>query len=175
MRGRHSQILLKDGKVVKRFRKELEYNFWKEAQILTILQPFSFVPRLYSVRPSELEIEMEFVDGVHIGDALDSLRRREIGKILDICRALDRLGIQKEEMNHPDRHIIIADRIVFVDFERSVFKNRPSNLTQFAVYLNLRLRLTDHDGFAAILRKYKREFTESAYDEVRSRILELFG
>ncbi|WP_457591217.1 hypothetical protein [Geoglobus sp.] len=175
MRGRHSQILLKDGRIVKRFRKELEYNFWKEAQILTLLQPFRFVPKLHSVRPSELEIEMELVSGVHIGEVLDSLGRGEVGEILDICRTLDRLGIQKEEMNRPDRHIIISSRIVFVDFERSVFRSRPSNLTQFTVYLNSRLRLMSHAELADVLRTYKKQFTDGAYREVRSRILELLG
>ncbi|AKG92330.1 putative Ser/Thr protein kinase [Geoglobus ahangari] len=175
MRGRHSEIVLRGDRVIKRFRRGLEYNFWKEARVLTMLQPFSFVPKLYSVRPSELEIEMEFVQGTHLGEVLDSLRKREVEKILDICRTLDRLGIQKEEMNHPDRHVILSERVVFVDFERSVFKNRPSNLTQFAVYLNTRLRLMGHEELAEILRAYKRDFSEGAYREVKGRILELFG
>ncbi|WP_456369062.1 hypothetical protein [Geoglobus sp.] len=175
MRGRHSHISVRNGRIVKKFRNELRYNFWKEAQILTVLQPFSFVPRVYSIRCSELEIEMEYVKGREIGKSLRSLQRRDVERMLEICRVLDRLGIQKEEMNHPDRHIIISDRVVFIDFERSVYRSRPSNLTQFAVYLNTRLGLMSHGELSVLLKKYKREFTDDAYREVAGKILELIG
>ena len=71
MKGKHSEIILKGDRIVKRFKPELRYNFFKESQILTILQPFKFVPRLYSVNPKRLEIEMEFVKGVYIKDLLN--------------------------------------------------------------------------------------------------------
>ena len=118
---------------------------------------------------------MEYVKGREIGKSLRSLQTRDVERMLEICRVLDRLGIQKEEMNHPDRHIIISDRVVFIDFERSVYRSRPSNLTQFAVYLNTRLGLMSHGELSVLLKKYKREFTDDAYREVAGKILELIG
>ncbi len=171
MRGRHSEIIVKGDKVVKRFRNNLNYNFWKEARMLNSLQPFTFVPRLHSIKPESLEIEMEYVRGKHISEVLDSIDQIAVGRILDVCRTLDLLGIQKGEMNHPDRHIILSERIVFVDFERSVFKNRPSNLTQFSVYLNSKLELMDEGELKKLLRYYKAEFSDEAYVAVRKRLL----
>lgn len=174
MRGRHSEIIAKGDRIIKRFPHRYEYNFWKEAGFLSLLQPYNFVPRLYSVRPEMLEIEMEFVRGVEIGESIKSLEKYHLERILDICRELDRLGIQKEEMNHPDRHIIISDRIVFIDFERSVIKFRPSNLTQFAVYLNSRLKLFKKDELRELLRNYKKKFDDREYESLKIAIIERF-
>ena len=99
MKGKHSEIIPKGDRIVKRFKPELRYNFFKESLILTILQPFRFVPRLYSINPRRLEIEMEFVKGKFIKDLLND--RETILEALKICRTLDLLGIQKEEMTNP--------------------------------------------------------------------------
>ncbi|AIY89117.1 hypothetical protein [Geoglobus acetivorans] len=172
MRGRHSVVRVEGDRAIKQFFPAYRYNFWKEAGFLSLLQEFDFVPRLYSINPEKLEIEMEFIEGRPIKDVINELNSETIGRILDICRKLDVLGIQKEEMNHPDRHIIISDRIVFIDFERGVIKCRPSNLTQFAVYLNSRLRLMKNEELKKLLREYKKGFDDESYRELRTQILQ---
>jgi len=175
MRGKHSEVRLNEGRIVKRFFPQFRYNFWKELAFLNLLQPFSFVPRLYGFNKNRLEIEMEHIQGVHIEDAIMNLSPEQLEKILDACRTLDRLGIQKEEMNHPDRHIIIGNRVVFVDFERGVLKDRPSNLTQFVVYLNSRREIISEMELASMMRSYKKEFTENEYISIKNRILSRIG
>lgn len=170
MKGKHSEIILKGDRVLKRFKPELRYNFLKESYILTILQPFRFVPRLYSVNPKRLEIEMEFVKGTFIKDLLNDAET--VLESLRICRILDILGIQKEEMTNPYKHIIKADRVVFVDFERSVFKDRPSNVTQFLSYLNSNLGIFSLKELKEISRKYKKHFSEEVFNEIFRRVSE---
>ncbi len=171
MRGRHSEIELRDEVVVKRFHSQFRYNFWKELAFLNLLQPFSFVPRLHGFNKNRLEIEMEYIKGVHIEDAIMDLSPEQLEKILDACRILDRLSIQKEEMNHPDRHIIVGDRIVFVDFERGVIRDKPSNLTQFLTYLNHKRRIIPKDEFISIMKSYKSGFSEKEYQFIKNRVL----
>ena len=171
MRGRHSEIEVRNGVLVKKFPLQFRYNFWKELRFLSTLQPFSFVPRLYGSDPSKLEMRMEYIRGTNIGEAIMDISSKELMEIMDICRTLDRLGIQKEEMNHPDRHIIIGSRIVFVDFERGVIRDRPSNLTQFLVYLNFRRKIIPRDELISMMKLYKRNFSERAYRQIRDAVL----
>ena len=171
MKGRHSEIKLRNGIVIKKFHPEFRYNFWKELVFLNSLQPFFFVPRLIDHNSARLEIKMEFVRGQHIGEIIENIGANQIEKILNICRILDMLGIQKEEMNHPDRHIIIGKRIVFIDFERSVLKDRPSNLTQFVTYLNFKRKIICMDELIKMMKPYKMNFDEISYRNVRETIL----
>jgi len=51
---------------------------------------------------------------------------------------MDGLGINKEEMSHPPKHIIISKKNkkpVLIDFERSHYTLKPSNVTQFCDFL----------------------------------------
>lgn len=171
MKGRHSEIEFKNGVALKKFHPQFKYNFWKELAFLNILQPFSFVPKLYGFNRDRLEIEMECINGRHIESVITDISPEHLGEILDACRTLDRLSIQKEEMTHPYKHIIIGERIVFVDFERSVIKERPSNLTQFLVYLNSRRKIMNRDELISITRDYKKSFSEKMYADVKERVL----
>ena len=55
------------------------------------------------------------------------------------CFAMDRLGVNKEEMTHPHRHVIVHRskqppptvwRCTFVDFEKCSSTTKPKNVTQ---------------------------------------------
>ena len=50
---------------------------------------------------------------------------------------MDKLGIQKEEMHNPYKHIIVdkKGRPWLVDFERASFSKAPKNVTQFCQFL----------------------------------------
>ncbi|ADC66475.1 conserved hypothetical protein [Ferroglobus placidus DSM 10642] len=169
-KGRHSVVEFKNGVAVKKFKKELKLNFWKEAYFLTILQPFKFVPRLYKVYPEKLEIHMERLEGIPIGKYIENGFDERVLEALKICRILDRLGINKEEMTHPDKHVIIGERVWFIDFERGVLREKPANVTQFSIYLAKKLGKNDWGGLSSLLRNYKRRFDEESF----KKILEFF-
>ena len=73
---------------------------------------------------------------------------------------------------NPYKHIIKADRVVFIDFERSVFRDRPSNVTQFLNYLNSNLRILSISELREISKKYKKLFNDEVFNEIFERISE---
>ena len=48
---------------------------------------------------------------------------------------MDKLKINKEEMSHPQKHILIGKKVVLIDFERAHFTIKPGNVTQFCDFL----------------------------------------
>ncbi|WP_457549442.1 hypothetical protein [Archaeoglobus sp.] len=168
-KGKHSTVYVRDGKAVKVFKPEFKYNFWKEVRYLTVLQRRDFVPKLFGFYPDKLAVEMEFVKGVTIKDFV---KKREFDKVvevlkkcLDICFYLDRMRIQKEEMNHPQKHIIVADRIVFIDFERAYENPNPSNVTQFLEYVR---RITGLKADIELVKRYKEYYRIRDYNILKS-------
>ncbi len=176
LKGKHSTVYVENGKAIKVFKPRFRYNFWKEVRYLTVLQSQKFVPRLFSFNPSELSIEMEFIDGVFIRDFLKSGDVDEIRavleKCLDICYRLDRMRIQKEEMNHPGKHIIIRNgEVYFIDFERAYDTSNPSNVTQFVTFLR---SIADLAGLNVpstdLLKEYKRYYSYKSYVSLKRSV-----
>ena len=50
---------------------------------------------------------------------------------------MDKLKINKEEMSHPHKHILIdkKNNPILIDFERSRYTIKPGNVTQFSDFL----------------------------------------
>lgn len=61
------------------------------------------------------------------------------------CFAMDLMGINKDEMTHPHRHILVhavastpdaaetssqTHKCTFIDFEKCVYSSKPKNVTQ---------------------------------------------
>ena len=74
-----------------------------------------------------------FVEGRYIGEWIESGSRKEIvsllKKILEQCRTMDLLGVNKEEMLRPRKHVIVRKgKPVMLDFERCR-KNRQAPRT----------------------------------------------
>ena len=166
-RGRHSTVYLLGKYAVKQFHERFRYNFLKEVKFLTLLQPFFFTPKLYFIDFTSRKIVMERLKGKRLEDAFS---KRTVERALEACFILDSMGIEKQEMNHPEKHIIVSDDVYFIDFERSRFKSRPSNLTQFSVYLrrfgiNIEKRL---------LKNYKISMNRESFNEILDDLAEKF-
>jgi len=86
-------------------------------------------------------------------------------KGLIICFLLDLFKINKFEMNHPEKHIILTEKgkVVFIDFERSTFSKKTKNLTQFSFFIFKELNEfglieeKEKTKLKELLRKYKKE------------------
>ncbi len=165
LRGRHSKVYLFGKYAVKVFDAKFAYNFFKEAKFLTLLQPFGFVPELYAIDPWGLKIVMQRLSGSSIRDTFSA---GVVSECLEICYILDAIGVQKEEMTHPEKHIIVADRVYFIDFERSVLSERPANVTQFCSYL----RRFGVEIDVELLRAYKRSYSREAFEKIRRAAIE---
>jgi release factor glutamine methyltransferase len=117
-----------------------------EVRFLRILNKKNIGPRL--LFSSNEYFVCDFVDGSFMLDFLQGLcgttggKKRTAARIIrSILRQLfimDTLGINKEEMSHPRKHIIIEEKShmpVLIDFERCHATKRPSNVTQFCSFL----------------------------------------
>lgn len=125
--------------VVKVKRPEIMNNVVSdEAFWLSKVNKFNIGPKLMLVRKSYLI--MGFVRGVSFEEFLKKFSAEDVllvlVKILKQMFILDSAGIVKEEMNHPQKHILINHKSpVLIDFERAHFSKKPKNLTQFVQFL----------------------------------------
>lgn len=83
----------------------------------------------------------EFVEGEFICDYVEKSTKPKIVKllrtVLDQCFILDQLNVDKEEMHHPVKHIVVTAKgqAVMLDFERAHIDLKPKNVTQFCQFL----------------------------------------
>jgi len=164
-RGRHSRVYLTEEYAIKVFHSRFSRNFEKEVYFLELLKPYGFVPQLLFADFKNLAVVMRRIRGKFLEEAM---REEIILKCLEVCFTLDKLGIQKEEMNHPQKHILVSDgKVFFLDFERSHLSKRPSNLTQFCSYLrSLGLKVEKE-----LLREYKSMYSSEAFERIKKCVL----
>lgn len=86
-------------------------------------------------------VVMEFIEGEIIEMWMMGRTKKEIQNVfrnvLEQCFVLDQKGMTKEEMHHPQKHIIITSQqeAVLIDFERCKKTDKPQNVTQFTEYI----------------------------------------
>ncbi|MCK4670659.1 MAG: methyltransferase [Nanoarchaeota archaeon] len=120
----------KDKKGPDRIRNEV--NWLKELNKKNIGPKFIFTDKTYFV--------MEFVEGQKIWDYIAANDKTSIKKIIknafSQCAKMDQIGVTKEEMHHPIKHLLIVDdRAKLIDFERCRRTKDPKNVTQFAQFI----------------------------------------
>jgi release factor glutamine methyltransferase len=80
-----------------------------------------------------------FIKGKFITDYVDFSTKKEILTTLkDIFKQLyimDKMQLDKEEMHHPFKHIIVGKKPVMIDFERCHKTLTPKNITQFCQFI----------------------------------------
>jgi putative serine/threonine protein kinase len=109
-----------------------------EADWLKKLNKHNIGPKRY--KATESFLVMEYIDGFLIKEYIESNTNARIKaiirKILQQLYVLDTLGINKQEMKNPYKHIIIRKQTpIMIDFERCRYTESPSNITQFSQYL----------------------------------------
>ncbi|MBN2111904.1 methyltransferase [Candidatus Woesearchaeota archaeon] len=80
-----------------------------------------------------------FVEGEFLQKFAEKSQKTKIANavkdVLRQCREMDAMGIDKEEMHRPFKHIIMNKKPVLIDFERMHKSKKPKNVTQFIQYL----------------------------------------
>lgn len=145
-----------------------------EASGLKKMNQFGIGPKYYF--SGKGYVAMELVEGKFIEKWIKESSAPEIRhllrKVLEQCFKLDKINLQKEEMHHPYKHIIITAKKqpVLLDFERLHFSQKPSNVTQFVEYVCRMHKVLAERGVlldATQLRKlageYKRDTTRIIY------------
>lgn len=183
-KGKRSVVysgLLGKKKVVMKVEKKTEAKnvIKNEAKWLRILNRYGIGPKLY--KEGKDYIILEQVKGDRIIDWLKKNKKKEVIKvlkeILKECRTLDTLKVNKKELQHPIKHIIIGKKPKMIDFERCKRTEKPKNVTQFGQFLmsaNVSCILKgkgivlNKKKFIRLLKKYKKEQTEKNFKKILS-------
>lgn len=124
-------------KIKRKDSKAPNFRIENEANWLKRLNKYNIGPKLISFRDDKLV--MEFVEGERFLDWLKNAEESEVEDVLKEIfrqvRRLDELRVDKEEMHHPIKHILISDKVKMIDFERCHIVDKPKNLTQFCQFL----------------------------------------
>ncbi len=105
----------------------------------------------------------EFINGVFIMSFLDGAsavkRKKILKKVFMECFMMDELRINKEEMHHPLKHVIVDyPKAVLIDFERVHYSSNPHNVTQFVQFVSNILKL-NKKKMRVLAQRYKQEMT----------------
>jgi release factor glutamine methyltransferase len=140
----------------------------------------------YKIGPTYIKSGEDFVmyiyiDGIHLIDFVETAKKEQLiicfRDILMQCYILDTLKVNKLELNHPHKNIIITkeNKPVLIDFERCKRTLEPKNVTQFCQYICSnpireqynRLNITiDIEKILKIIRKYKETYAKHIIDEI---------
>ena len=148
---------------------EAQHALEKESYWLKQVNQRGIGPRLLFT--GENFVAMEFIDGPFLTDWMAGVQAKQIlaalGELLHQCYVLDQLGITKEEMHHPHKHVLMIHNLpVLVDFERCHESKTPQNVTQCVEFITrMRNELAAKglsvkvDFLRALAKAYKKEPT----------------
>jgi len=131
-KGKDVAVKLKNPKseAIGRIQNEIKY--------LRLLNKHKIGPKL--IFSGKDYFVYEYIKGDFILDFIEKNSKSKIKKVLkDVFNQMfiiDNLGINKEEMHHPYKHIIInKNKPILIDFERCYKTKKPHNVTQFCQFL----------------------------------------
>ena len=156
-----------------------------EANYLKILNKKGIGPKLLFYNKKDDYFIMDYIGGEtfpifleHSTKKNKNLIKKIIKQVFLQCYRMDKLNINKEEMQHPYKHIIIektTKKPVLLDFERCHKAVEPVNVTQFSAYiisgfitekLNEKGIKVNRDKVIAAAKKYKKEYSKKALDNI---------
>jgi predicted Ser/Thr protein kinase len=169
--------------LLKEFNPKADINtIANEAKMLQVANAKHVGPAFIALHDGVLV--REFVDGDRIGEWMRKATKAKIKAallaILDQCRALDELGINKLEMTHPHKHILMQrNKPVMIDFDRARYATRPKNVTQVCQWMTSKEMLKelqeksvriDREAMLAHARKYKATYSKAPYEHMQGLI-----
>ncbi|MDO8480241.1 MAG: hypothetical protein Q7S65_00330 [Nanoarchaeota archaeon] len=114
-------------------------RLFNEAEMLKKLNLHGIGPAFKFFKDGK--VGMEYIKGKTFEEWMLKQRKAPILKSLTILLEqmylFDTLGIVKEEMHHPTKHVIMrGSHPVLIDFERCRYSEKPHNVPQFLQYLS---------------------------------------
>lgn len=178
----------KDKKVVIKVKLEKSKATGKienEANFLKILNKKNIGPKLICYNKKKDFLVYEYVDGEffpifvrRLAEKNKNLIKKIIKQVFTQCFRMDKLKINKEEMHHPYKHVVIESktkRPVLLDFERCHYCKEQVNVTQFSSYIisNFIVDLLKEKGIKvsrdkviAAAKKYKKNNSKKNMDKI---------
>ncbi|HLD40243.1 MAG TPA: HemK2/MTQ2 family protein methyltransferase [Candidatus Nanoarchaeia archaeon] len=124
-------------------------------------------------------VAYEFAEGVYIEEWLAQASKENIQAVLKSvfqqCYVMDKLQVNKEEMHHPLKHIIVDQEAnaTLIDFERCYESEKPHNVTQFADFVGKQRPLLVKKGFKFELKElreaaaeYKEKYAAKEFEKI---------
>lgn len=146
-KGKRGEVFLRErgGKkvVVKKRNPDSDVDtIGNEARFTALCNGYGIGPAFISYDAEKGELVREYVRGTELRHWLPTAQKEGIRHVLltvlDQCRTLDQLGINKLEMTRPWKHIIVQKdgEPMLIDFERCTATDSPKNVTQFCQFLS---------------------------------------
>ena len=93
-------------------------------------------------------------------------KKEVVNEVFRQCRIMDKLKVDKLEMHHPVKHIIIGRKVIMLDFERCKYSVKPKNVTQFCQFLLNHFEV-DRKKLRKLLQDYKKDYKEERFREIK--------
>jgi len=167
------KVKLPESKATGRIKNEIKW--------LKILNKHNIGPKLLFHEKDFFAYE--FIDGNFIVDYIKNSKKENIKKMIkDVFNQLfmmDKLKMNKEEMSHPPKHIIIDKKPILIDFERCHKTKKPANVTQFCSFLisNYIVNILKHKKIKInkkkmidLAKRYKKQINKDNLDKIINEI-----
>ncbi|MBT6995513.1 hypothetical protein HN953_02725 [Candidatus Woesearchaeota archaeon] len=155
-------------------KSEAKNRIKNEIKFLKILNKYKIGPKILIAK--EKYFAYKFVEGELLIEYLKNTNKKYniLKKVLDQCRTLDKLKINKLEFTRPIKHVFVKNnKITMIDFERCYETKNPKNVTQFSQYIIKNFKTKKE--FQTILKNYKEKQTEKNYKEILKYIKTIFS
>ena len=134
-KGKRGKVYLKGNIATK---KSQPFRVMNDVYWLKILNKHKLGPNLVSF--TETSFSYKFVEGEEILKWTEKADKKSIISVLRSvikqCEIMDNLNVNKKEMNHPYKHILISkNKPIMIDFERCKLTDNPKNVNQFFQFL----------------------------------------
>ncbi|HIH24593.1 TPA: hypothetical protein HA251_06170 [Candidatus Woesearchaeota archaeon] len=166
-----------------------------EAQMLALVNTRGVGPLFIAHQDGALI--REFVDGEEMESWIPHATAKSIKlallEVLRQCRAMDLLGVDKLEMTHPHKHVLITHggprsdgsrsdshrNVVMIDFDRARRTARPKNVTQVCQWISGgRMRTLiepkgisiDRAAMLAHAKAYKLHYDAQSYERILAAV-----
>jgi len=157
----------KESEAVGRIKNEIKY--------LKILNKHRIGPKL--VMHNKNWLAYEFVPGEFIRDWIPRAKKKDLKRVLKIvfnkCFKMDQLGINKEEMHHPVKHVIIGKSVKLIDFERARKTKDPKNVSQFCQFVMSLKPVLEKKGLKVdkkkiiqLAKEYKKKLDKPSFNSI---------
>jgi putative serine/threonine protein kinase len=148
----------------------------KEGKILEIVNQYNIGGKL--VFQGEDFIAYEYIDGIHLKDYINEKNYKDVVlQLFEQARLLDKLGINKDEMQRPLKNALISkdEKVILIDFERVNFSEKPSNITQLLQFVmrTIYFKNIDKQKLINLGKEYKKSLNEKTYEKILKTIFEV--
>jgi len=178
---------------IKNPESKAENTIQKEYENNLLLNKYGVGPRIHYYDKEEDYVIRDYVDGEIFFEWIKKIKDKQ--KILNVfidlleqCKRMDDAKINKLEINHPHKDLIIQqNKPIIIDFERCKKTTNPKNITQLCQFListNLETELKKHEvrinkeKIIKLAETYKKETQTKketkSFEELKKEIIKSF-